>query len=593
MRQSLRTTDYLKLIIYLLVIILLISLFRLQIMKNSYYSNIADRNYVRKRRVVATRGEIFDRHFRPIVTNIPSVNLYITPVRIRDKSELQVFLEKRFGLENDEFKELLFDYRFKSYMKIMIVENLTENQHAELSEEIDIFPSLSIGSAQSREYKYPNHFTGYIGGINSNEYNALNDEGYSINSRIGRAGIEKYYEVLLKGQDGWELTQVDSRGRNLALFEDVTDIPTKKGLDLILTIDNDLQEYIMDIVPKRYSGAVVVMDQKTGEVLAYVSFPEFDQNIFMRRIDVDIWNSLMNNEKKPMMDRIIHSGYPPGSVYKAVVASMALEDNIVTEYTKMHFCNGGMDIGNRYFKCWDEHGHGRLDVKEALKVSCDVFFYDVSLNMDLDEMGAYTKKSFLTVKTGIDLLNERNGFFPSTGWYKENYGRYTGIIGPKVNLSIGQGELLVSPIQICAYYNALANDGKWTRPHLFKQTVGDKEIEYSDTADDYIGVLPISQSNLKIVQEGLWKVMNESKGTANHIRYRGSKLYGKTGSAENHQGKDTHAWFAGYDLTDDPGITVTVFLENAGHGGSAAAPIAGKIFKFYHDYRRDLADGKL
>jgi penicillin-binding protein 2 len=593
MKTTFKFTDYLIISTYLLILILLYSLFKLQIIDNDYYKTIADRNYVRKNRIIATRGEIIDRNFRPIVSNIASVNLYLTPVSIKDKKALSSYLEREFDFNVEEFDKLLYEYRFRSYMKILIAENLTQEQHAEIAEDIDRYPGLLIESAQSRAYHYPNHFSGYIGGINSQEFKQLKDEGYSIDSRIGRAGIEKYYEVFLRGKDGWELTQVDARGRNLDLFRDVKDISAEKGLDIVLTIDNELQSYITSIMPDYSAGAVVVMDQHTGGILAYVSYPEFDQNIFMHRISPEIWNKLMNDENKPMMDRIIHSGYPPGSIFKPVVASLALEKSIINKDTKMRFCDGGMDVGNRYFKCWEEWGHGRLNVTEALKVSCDVFFYDVSLMLDLDEFQDYTKRNYLSVSTGIDLLNERNGFFPNTAWYKKNYGKYAGIIGPKVNLSIGQGEVLLSPIQMCAYYNALANDGIWRKPHLFMKTVGNKIIKYENTQTDIERQLPVSKENLAVIHEGLWKVMNESKGTANHIRYPGSRLYGKTGSAENHQGKQTHAWFAGYDLTDDPGITVVVFLENAGHGGSAAAPIAGKIFKYYHDYRKELSDAQL
>lgn len=593
MKISAKFSNYLLIFVYGLVLILVIFLFRLQIVKKDYYRIIADRNYVRKRRVTATRGELFDRNFRPIATNIPSINLYLTPVNIGDRKFLSEYLSSTFSLDNDELEKLLYEYRFRSYKRILIAENLTQEQHASISETIDKYPGLHIDSAQSRKYHYPNHFTGYIGGINPKEYHKLKSDGYSINSRIGRAGLEKYYEVLLKGQDGWELTQVDSRGRNLELFHDVEDIQPTNGLDVILTIDNVLQEYVTNLIPKNSSGSVVVMDQKTGGILAYLSYPEFDQNIFMRRISPGTWAGYMNDELKPMMDRVIHAGYPPGSIYKPIVSSMALETGVITQDTKMHYCNGGMDIGNRYFKCWEERGHKRLSVEEALKVSCDVFFYDVSLNLDLDEMNEYTKRSFLCTKTGIDLQNERKGFFPTRAWYKKNYGRYAGIIGPKVNLSIGQGELSITSLQACAYYNALANDGLWLRPHLFDRTVGDKIIHYADTNETGNNHLPVSEGNLEIVQKGLWKVMNESKGTANHIRYRDSVLYGKTGSAENHKGKLTHSWFVGYDLTDDPGITVVVFLENAGHGGSVSAPIAGKIFKFYHEYRKELVDAQL
>ncbi len=240
-----------------------------------------------------------------------------------------------------------------------------------------------------------------------------------------------------------------------------------------------------------------------------------------------------------------------------------------------------MQVGNRFFRCWHKGGHGRTSIVDAIKVSCDVYFYDLSMKLKLDDFRSYVQQNMLAVRTEIDLPNERTGFFPDTAWYKKKIGRYASITGHKVNLAIGQGEVLLTPLQVCAYYAAIANDGLWNQPHLVEKTVGRRTIPLRQFNDIQQVKLPLSAENLKILQQGLYSVCNVPGGTANNVRVSGATTYGKTGSAENVFGKITHAWFSGYIVTDKPEIVVTVFLENAGHGGSVAAPLAARILNYY------------
>jgi penicillin-binding protein 2 len=321
------------------------------------------------------------------------------------------------------------------------------------------------------------------------------------------------------------------------------------------------------------------MDTETGDILAYLSHPEYDLNIFSGNLSVDEWNKLNQDEAKPMLDRVIHGAYPPGSVYKPILATLGLETNTIEPDTKLASCEGGIFIGDRYFNCWWEKGHGQLNVTDAIKVSCDVFFYDLSTKFSLSQIGNFTKQNFLTVKTGIDLPGERSGFFPTRQWYIDSYGKYAAIIGHKVNLAIGQGEILSTTLQICAYYAALANDGIWKQPHLMKKTIANNKNSFFEIHEEQ---LPVSEENLHLIQHALWKAVNERYGTGTAASVAGVSIYGKTGSAENHMGEVTHSWFAGYAVNDRIKISFAVFLENAGHGGSVSAPIAGQIIDFYN-----------
>lgn len=579
MTKSHATLVY-RITLAVLFALLLGSLFRLQVVKGKTYQRIAESNFVRIRRITATRGEIYDHKYRPIVSNVPSHNLYLTSGKIRNFPALARFLELNFGMNETDLHDLVLKQRFKTYEEILLADNIQYEKMLMLSEQMNYYPELSFRIGSTREYLYPNHFSGYVGRINEKEYELYRKEDYSLNSYIGKTGLERFYEVLLRGRDGREIVQVDAQGRSLELFAENSNIEPLNGLSVVLTIDNDLQEFVSGTFPENMKGAVVVTDIRSGGILAYVSKPDYDPNLFMQKISPDVWEFL-NRSEKPMMDRVIHGSYPPGSIFKPLTAGLGLDSGIVTPYTRLASCVGGMKIGNRFFRCWSSGGHGSNNVIDALRVSCDVYFYDLSLKLNLDKMREYAGNNHLFGKTGIDLPNERQGFFPSTEWYRKTFGKNIGIIGHKVNLSIGQGEVLTTPIQMNAFYAAIANNGMWTQPHLLKQTMGRGRLTREQLMPLTRKPLPMKQSTLKTIQEGLWAVVNAPGGTGANAKPSSGTVYGKTGSAENSMGRTTHAWFCGYLVTTKPEIVVTVFLENAGGGGALAAPITRRIFEYY------------
>jgi len=491
-----------------------------------------------------------------------------------------VFLKAHFGIEPEELRKLVFEQRFKTYEEILLADNLPYEMILALSERMGDFPELTFRSGTTRSYMYPNHFTGYVGRIDEKEYSRYREEDYSLNAYIGKTGLESYYEVLLRGRDGKEIMQVDAQGKSLELFSENTSVPPQNGLSLILSIDNDLQEYANSVFPPGIKGCVIVSDVKTGGILAYLSKPDYDPNIFMQKISTEVWAGL-NTPSKPLMDRIIHATYPPGSVFKTVTGSKGLETGVIDRYTRLASCGGGLKIGNRFFRCWSAAGHGSLNIVDAHRVSCDVFFYDLISKMDLDAVAAHARACGVVEKTGIDLPNERSGFYPDKQYYRDKLGVTSGLNGYKANLAIGQGEVLTTPLQMNTHYAAIARGGMWMQPHLLLQTMGSSRITRDQLQPLNKHPLPWSASTVQTIRDGLWAVTNAPGGTARAISVSGATSYGKTGSAQNYMGSVTHAWFCGFIETDKPEIVVTVFMENAGGGGAMAAPVANKIFNYY------------
>lgn len=569
-----------RIVLGLMFLFLFGALFRLQVIKGNAYSQIAESNFVRIRRITATRGELYDCKYRPIAINIPSYNLYLISGKIGNIDALSVFLQRHFGISKEELHDLVFKQRFRTYEEILLEENISYESVLELSERMNYYPELVFRTGTTREYLFANHFTGYVGRINENEYRAFREEDYSLNAHIGKTGLEKYYEVLLRGVDGREVLQVDSRGQSLDLFRTDGARTPLNGLNLILSIDNDLQDFANQVFPPGLKGAIVVSDIKTGGILAYVSKPDYDPNLFMQRITPEVW-SYLNRPEKPLLDRACQSAYPPGSVFKPVTASEGLRAGVINRTTLLASCAGGMKIGNRFFKCWSSAGHGSTSVVDALKVSCDVFFYDLIQKLQLDDAYKHAQLCGVVDRTGIDLPNERNGFYPNTQWYQKRLGRSSGLQGYKANLAIGQGEVLTTPLQMNAFYAAIARGGIWIQPHFLVKTMGRKRLEREQVQATIKRRLDWNASTVACIQDGLWAVCNAPGGTGRVVTVPGAQAFGKTGSAENAMGKTTHAWFCGYIVTDKPEIAVTVFLENAGGGGAVAGPVCNKIMNYY------------
>ena len=574
---------------YYVVVVLLFSviafqLASLQIINGAQYEEISLRNYVRIRRVPATRGMILDEKFRPIVTNVPSINLYFRPAFINNRQNFIEFLTANIDISKEAIEKLIFDNRFRPFEEVLIAENLQENIMARIAENMSYFPELLFRVEIMRHYSIQNHFTGYVGRINEEEFRRFHGDDFTRNSLIGKTGIEKFYEGLLAGKSGQEIVQIDALGKNLGLFKHDVNVAPINGLNIVLTINLELQEYINQIFPRDRAGAVIVMNPKTGGILSYNSFPEFDQNWFTKGISHAQWAYLRDHDLRPLLDRVVMGTYPPGSTFKIVSAAFALERNMIDETTRFASCNGGMWIGNRYFRCWYRYGHGRTNIYEGMSVSCSVYFYDLSSRFNLDDFQEFSVQNHLLTKTGIDMPSERVGMFPRTEWYRNRLGRYFSTLGIRANLSIGQGEVLVSPLALVSFYAAIANDGLWNTPHLFKEAFNEVTSITDAIVPRPTKTLPYSENTLRIIQKSLYDSVYRANATGRNAIVRGAEIYAKTGTAENAQGDEPHAYITGYaKWNGEPEIAFLVLIENAGWGGSQAGPIARQIINFYQE----------
>ncbi len=576
-----KNQDRLKVFFFLIIICflgLVLRLLWIQAKQGDYYQKVALNNSFVKRKVPPTRGVIYDRNYRPLATNRSSINLYIIPAEVDSLPRYSRFLSSVFDADSS------FAVRFAEKIEeeskeILLHEDVPYRQFVSIVESQNYYPAIQIKHESRRKYNIKSHFLGYVRNIGADEYQQLRGKGYSLNSFIGKRGLEKQYEPLLRGSPGYRLEQKDAFGKSLGIFTE--GLQVQDGKSIVLTIDAELQDAIGDMFAgTAYKGFVGVMDASTGGLLAYVSLPQYDGNLLNQSISQDVWQSLLVDTLNPLLDRGFGAVYPPGSIFKPITASLGLEENIIDEHTILEKCTGKFRYGGNVFRCWLHRGHGQLNVIGALKNSCDVFFYDLSLRLNLENFRQFTKSCGVTVKTGVDLPGEVSGFFPSRYWYKKRYPFTSSQQGFKVNLSIGQGELQVTPLQMLAYYGALGNDGVWRQPHFLKKVEGSsQDLDFSSYP------LNISANTLRIINQGLYEVVNAKKGTGSRAKLREPLMYGKTGSAQNHMSELPHVWFAGHCKYKDPTyptLSYIVFLENLdGGGGSIAAPIAARVIRKY------------
>ena len=553
-----------------LFILIGIGLFYNQVIRFGYYSRLSKNNSIRIIPIDGPRGNIFDRNGVAVVSNRLSFDVAVVYQEVRDKQRFVRTLSASLKMPARDIVRALDKARVRPYAPVTILEDIDKDKAIMLEEASFEIDGLTIETRSRRDYIYNNvssHVFGYLSEISEDELEGLKDYGYRMKDLIGRSGLEKEYEPYLKGVDGGTQIEVDSHGRETRVLG--VKEPSN-GKDLYLTIDIAFQAACDKLLGDR-KGAVCVMNPMTGEVLALVSHPAFNPNVFVRpKSSEERVGLLKDRVGRPLSNRAISGLYPPGSVFKIVTASAALETKKINSNT--HFvCQGSYRLGKAKFDCWKPEGHGSQNVVEGFMNSCDVFFYNTGRAAGVDAIEFYAKLFGFGRSTGLDLPDEVAGLVPGRVW-KKFFRRGGWFEGDTVNYSIGQGYLLTTPVQVMDMMGVIANNGFLVRPYLAKK-IGDIPIQVDKPA--YVG---LKSDTVKIIRQGLYEVVNNEEGTGKRAKVDSVVVAGKTGTAENPHGR-THAWFAGFAPFNDPKMCVVVFLEHGGKGGLGAAEIARGIFE--------------
>lgn len=561
-----------KIIIIIVITIIIGRLFQMQVLKTDYYKLLSEKDRLRSEVIPAPRGRIFSREGEILAESRPSYSIIIDPYQV-DPTEIS-----RLSNVLDMKEEAIYK-KVKPHFRTSNIRRVSFDEISRVIEEQELFPSIRVITEPVRYYPYDSilsHLLGYTGEITDEE---LKDSRrfYRKGDIVGKKGVEKSYEYYLRGKKGVNFVEVDVRGRVVRRFDGSKATRAERGNDIYLTISKDLTLYADSLLKDYKCAALIAMDPRSGEILLYYSKPGYPSNKMTEGIPVYEWDTLRYREDAPLWDRIISGEYPPGSIFKIPTAIIALENGVLDEWKEFEPCKESLYIGDRYFGCWKKHG--KLRLKDAIIQSCDVFFYQVGMSMSLEEMIEGARKLGFGKECGIGLPGERGGFLPSREWYNEKYGRRGWDRGVLANLAIGQGEILITPLQLVTFFSSIANNG-WTYTPYIISEIRNKNGEIIKTPELKKITLPISSSVIDIIRESMEGVVNNEKGTAYWTRLREINVAGKTGTAQNPQGED-HSLFVGFAPFHEPKIVVFTVVENSGHGSVYAAPITTKIIKRY------------
>lgn len=559
----------------------------LQVRNPDVYTEAAEKNRIKSLPILAPRGRILDRDGRVIVDNHSSYSLILS----RDQLKPEHLKSIAIGLNLDYGRlESRLD-RFQTrprYEPIVVKNELTPGEigFVEAHRDPETFPEMELIRADRRLYPQDGlaaHVIGYVGEISDAELNEPAFFKHDQGDVIGKAGLEREYNDVLTGVDGQRQVVVDNRGREHQILGTK---PAVAGKNLQLTLDLDLQ-VVGELAMEGRTGAVVALDPRNGEILAMVSTPAFDPNKFAGRIRPSDWKELVDNPANPLLNRAIQAQFAPGSTFKPFVALAGLQSGAITEDFQVH-CPGGATFYGRHFACWVKKGHGTMNLHSGIVHSCDTYFYTIGNRTGIDNIAKYAEMAGLGHKTGVDLPNELPGVVPSSAWKMKNF-RQKWYAGETISVSIGQGALTVTPLQLASAIGGLAMGGVWYPPHLVK----------AQTRDEKPRVGRISAANARKIVSGMYGVVNEDGGTGGRARLPGINVCGKTGSAQRvsnqsglgHKLKD-NAWFVAFAPCEAPEIVVSVLWESGEHG-MLAAPVARDVMKAYFDKKARAARAQL
>lgn len=581
-KLSLKARQYISYgIIVFLFLILLAGTVKLQIIQHADLLEQSENNRLRVQPLVPRRGLVFDRNGNVVIDNRPSYTVAVVPaeevrgVTIQNLSDLldmdTLTVRKRIK------KNLVSRYQPSPVKRDVPIETI-----AILEEQSKRFPGVTYHMEQVRQYEnelYAETVTGYVGEVSEDEINQSDEIDYRLGSTIGKKGLEKKYDFNLRGREGTQYLEITANGQFLGEYKEKTGEKPVPGESLILSVDNDLQLTCTQTLDTFCCGAIVAMDPRTGEVLAMTSYPGYNPNIFSSVIPDSLWQAILADSTHPLLNRPMNGLYPPGSTVKFVTVGAGLEEGLITANTTFKPCYGGYQFGNRFFRCWNPAGHGSPNAAHAIEMSCDTYMYQLGLKLGVDKLSEYFDKCGFGKSTGIDLPNESPGLNPNSEYYDRRYGVKKWTRGLVLNNSIGQGELLVTPIQLAQFFCGLANNGLVYRPHLVKSRLlpDGRRIDIAPTESFR---LPFSSRTMDVLLEGMRLVVEGEHGTAKSLRNKYYSIGGKTGTAQNPHGEN-HSWFAAVAPLENPEIVVVAIVENAGHGSEVAAPLVGQIIKHY------------
>jgi len=583
---------YLVVFVGLAFFLIFIRLWSLQVIKGGDLRRLSENNCIRLRENPADRGMLLDRKGRIVAHNRPSFEVYLIPEDLKANPGVVTEVGNLLKIPPEEIQERINTQKRRAPFKpVRIKSDIDWNELANLEFNRVYLPGLFVDVRPRRAYDYgdlASHLIGYLGEVDENELKQAKETPYRMGTLIGKYGVEYRWENDLRGTDGGRQIEVDALGREIRPLGIVESFP---GNNLFLTIDLDLQRTAEEAYQDK-NGALVAMDPKTGRILAMVSKPSFEPDIFARNILPEEWKSLVENPHHPLQNKGIQGQYPAGSTFKIVTAIAGLESGSITPDTQF-ICKGAFPYGNRDFRCWKEGGHGAISLHRALVESCDIYFYQVGLKVGVDLIAHYANEFNLGRVTGISLPHEKPGTVPSSAWKKKRFG-VPWYSGETLSFSVGQGYLNATPLQLLMLISGVANGGKQYLPQVVERVeniYGKKLKEYPPVE---LRKANVSEKTLQIVQEALRGAVNDPHGTGWTCALKEVKVAGKTGTAQvvrlpdNFKKGDMnrmpqkfrdHAWFVAYAPFEDPKIAIAVLVEHGGFGASAAAPIAKKVIE--------------
>ena len=558
-----------------------------QIARSPYYQQAAERNSIRTIALAAPRGRIFDREHRILADNRPSYNLVLTREGSQRPPEQTIaLLASAIRASEEELLERLGEHRDEpEYRPIVLQEDVPVADIAYVRAHQYEFPEISVEFQPRRRYEgreLAAHLLGYVGEVTPAQLAEPRFADRKPGDIVGVGGLEWQYDAFLQGRDGIRRVIVNNFGREMNTLAELKPVP---GNDLYTTLDLDMQMAAEEALGER-TGVAVAMIPGTGEILALASLPAFDPTLFAGGIGLDEWDRLVSDPRKPLRNRAIQNHYSPGSVFKIFMTAAGLEEGAISA-DQAFFCPGAASFYGNTFDCWKGGGHGEIGLHNAIVHSCNVFFYNVGDLLGITRISEHAKTMGLGRRTGIDLPGEDSGLIPSEEW-RQQVSDARWYPGETISVSIGQGPVDVTPLQLTWAIGGLVYGGELNQPHLVDpRSLREVGVEASDLRRERY---PVGDETLDVIRRAMWGVVNEL-GTGTRARIRGFEVAGKTGTAQvvakdaygTRDEFEDHAWFIGFAPYDDPEIVVGVFVENGGHGGAAAAPVAQAIMQVYFD----------